>query len=89
MLMEDHQGCMVEKEKVLYFRVRLQLEELYRVDMIVRLNLYFVMTTCYVASGSDALKAIRIKFYFHMSPLEHLSLEVRQYSPISSNRTNG
>ena len=49
----------------------------------------FVMTTCYVASGSDALKAIRIKFYFHMSPLEHLSLEVRQYSLISSNRTNG
>jgi len=35
---------MVEKEKVLYFRVRLQLEELYRVDMIVRLNLYFVVS---------------------------------------------
>jgi len=37
----------------------------------------FVMTTCYVVSGSDALKAIHIKFDFHMSPLEHLSLDVR------------
>ena len=44
MPMGDHQGCMVEKEKVLYFLIRLQLEEFSLVDMSVRLNLYFVVS---------------------------------------------
>lgn len=56
-----------------------KLEEFYLVDECAFESVFrgFVMTTCYVASGSDAIKAIHIKYDFHMSPLEHMSLEVR------------